>query len=190
MCDIGYRRVSTFDQNTDRQLDGLELQKVFEDKASGSTVKRPGLEACLDYCREGDTLHIHSIDRLARNLIHLEKLVKAFTDKGVVVQFHKEGLTFSPGGNGSSMNKLLFQVMGAFAEFERSLLNERTAEGRAKAMSNGVRFGAKRRLSDEQLADLKRRKASGESVKSLQERFGLSRAGVYKVLKYGPAGDG
>jgi DNA invertase Pin-like site-specific DNA recombinase len=92
---IGYLRVSTVDQNTDRQLDGVELDKLYEDKISGASTKRPQLQACLDYLRDGDTLHVHSMDRLARSMRDIEDLVKELTGRGVTVRFHKEGWTFS-----------------------------------------------------------------------------------------------
>ena len=95
MANIGYVRVSTTDQKTDRQLEGVALEKVFEDKASAADTARPQLRLCLDFVRQGDTLHVHSIDRLARNLQDLLRLLGQLTDKGVTVQFLKERLVFS-----------------------------------------------------------------------------------------------
>lgn len=91
MSNIGYKRVSTVDQNTDRQLAGLTLDKVFEDKLSGKDTNRPGLQACLAYLREGDTLHVHSLDRLGRNTLDILALVEQLNNRGVIVRFHKEG---------------------------------------------------------------------------------------------------
>ena len=115
MANIGYVRVSTTDQKTDRQLEGVALDKVFEDKASAADTARPQLLLCLDYVREGDTLYVHSIDRLARNLQDLLRLLGQFTGKGVTVSFHKERLTFS--GQDDPFQRLQLQIIGAVAEF-------------------------------------------------------------------------
>ena len=105
---VGYIRVSTLDQNTERQLDGQDLDKVFTDKASGKDTKRPQLQAALDYLREGDSLVVHSMDRLARNLDDLRRIVLGLTSKGVLVEFVKERLTFT--GEDSAMSQLLLSV--------------------------------------------------------------------------------
>ena len=127
MTEIGYIRVSSITQNTDRQLDGIELDKIFEDKVSGKDTNRPQLNACLDYLREGDTLHVHSWDRLARNLLDLEGIVNNLTSKGVSVKSVKEGLTFEGGKEMNLRDKLLFQILGAFSEFGRVLETNLTA---------------------------------------------------------------
>jgi DNA invertase Pin-like site-specific DNA recombinase len=124
---IGYQRVSTVDQNTARQLDGVELDKVFTDRASGRDIKRPELARALDYVRDGDTLVVHSMDRLARNLEDLRRMVRELTSSGVKVEFVKESLTFA--GDDSPMNTLLLSMLGAVAEFERSMILERQREG-------------------------------------------------------------
>ena len=133
---IGYIRVSTVDQNTERQLDGLKLDKVFTDKASGKDVNRPQLKAAREYVREGDRLVVHSLDRLARNLVDLKNIVSELTARDVTVQFVKENLTFTNEDN--AMSNLLLSVMGAFAEFERALIRERQREGIALAKKRGV----------------------------------------------------
>ena len=119
---IGYIRVSTFEQNPDRQLEHYKVDKTFTDKASGSDTKRPALEALLDFVREGDTIVVHSMDRLARNLIDLRCLVQKMTQRGIHIEFIKENLIFT--GEDSPMANLLLSVMGAFAEFERSLIKQ------------------------------------------------------------------
>jgi DNA invertase Pin-like site-specific DNA recombinase len=124
---IGYKRVSTIDQNTARQLDGVSLDKLFEDKASGKDTNRPELQAALSYCREGDTLVVHSMDRLARSLVDLRGMVTKLTGRGVAVEFVKENLRFN--GDDSPMAILLLSLLGAVAEFERSLILERQREG-------------------------------------------------------------
>jgi DNA invertase Pin-like site-specific DNA recombinase len=128
---IGYKRVSTLDQSTARQLDGVELDRVFEDKLSGKDMNRPQLVAMLKHVREGDTVVAHSLDRLGRNLVDLRKLVTDLTGRGVRVQFLKENLIFT--GEDSPMSNLLLNMMGAFAEFERALIRERQREGIALA---------------------------------------------------------
>jgi DNA invertase Pin-like site-specific DNA recombinase len=116
-------------------LDGLKLDRVFIDKASGKDIKRPELEKLLAYVRAGDTIVVHSMDRLARNLDNLRQLVHTLTSRGVRVQFIKEGLTFT--GEDSPMSTLLLSVLGAFAEFERALIRERQLEGIALAKQRG-----------------------------------------------------
>jgi DNA invertase Pin-like site-specific DNA recombinase len=124
---IGYKRVSTVDQNTMRQLEGVAVDEVFEDKASGkSTAQRPAIEAMLKHVRKGDVVLCHSMDRMARNLDDLRRIVLASL-LGVCVEFVREGLSFI--GEGSPLSKLFLSVMGAFAEFERSLILERQREG-------------------------------------------------------------
>ena len=124
---IGYIRVSSIDQNPDRQLEGVEIDRVFIDKVSAKDVSRPELQNLLSFAREGDTIVVHSMDRLARNLDDLRSIVKSQTEKGIQIEFIKEGLTFS--GEDSPMATLLLSVMGAFAEFERALIKERQREG-------------------------------------------------------------
>ena len=174
---IGYQRVSTVDQNTDRQLDGVELDKVFTDKVSGKNTDRPTLARAIEYIREGDTLVVHSMDRLARNLEDLRRLVRELTGQGVKVEFVKESLTVT--GEDNAMNTLLLSMLGAVAEFERSLILERQREGIALAKAAGKYKGRKAALTDEQAHDLRTRLAAGESVTALAKDFGISRQTVY-----------
>jgi DNA invertase Pin-like site-specific DNA recombinase len=178
---VGYIRVSTLDQNTERQLDWQELDKVFTDKASGKDTKRPQLQAALDYLREGDILVVHSMDRLARNLDDLRRIVLGLTSKGVLVEFVKERLTFT--GEDSAMSQLLLSVMGAFAEFERSLIRERQREGIALAKKAGVYKGRKPSLTDEQAQRLRARITAGEKKAALAREFGISRETVYQYSR-------
>lgn len=177
---VGYIRVSTLDQNTERQLDGVELDKIFTDKASGKDTKRPELQRALEYLREGDTLIVHSMDRLARNLDDLRKIVKDLTDKGVVVEFKKEQLTFK--GEDSPMSILMLTVMGAFAEFERALLRERQREGITLAKRKGLYKGRPPSLAPERVAELRDRAASGEKKAVLAREFHVSRQTLYRYL--------
>ena len=121
---IGYIRVSTVEQHTDRQLDGLILDRVFTDRLSGKDTNRPALSEALAYVRDGDTLVVHSMDRLARNLDDLRRTVQDLTRRGVSVEFFKEHMTFT--GDDSPMSILTLSLMGAFAEFERSILDRKS----------------------------------------------------------------
>jgi len=177
---VGYIRVSSVDQHTDRQLEGQELDKTFTDKASGKDTKRPQLQACLDYIREGDVLIVHSMDRLARNLDDLRRMVLDLTGKGVHVRFVKENLTFT--GEDSAMSNLLLSLLGAVAEFERSMIRERQREGIALAKKNGVYKGRKRRLTAEQVKEIRRRAKAGEQKTGLAAEYGVSRQTLYSAI--------
>lgn len=174
---VGYQRVSTADQNTDRQLDGVAVDKVFTDHASGKDTERPELARALDYVRDGDTLVIHSMDRLARNLEDLRRVVRELTGNGVQVEFVKEHLTFT--GDDSPMNTLLLSLLGAVAEFERSMILERQREGIAIAKTKGKYKGRKASLTEEQATELRSRLGAGESASALATEYGVSRQTVY-----------
>ncbi|WP_408898369.1 recombinase family protein [Nocardioides sp. R1-1] len=178
---VGYVRVSTLDQNTDRQLDGEHLHRTFTDKLSGKNTNRPELDALRAFVRDGDLIVVHSLDRLARNLDDLRRLVREFTDRGVRVTFLKEGLTFT--GDDSPMSKLLLSVMGAFAEFERALIRERQAEGIAAAKARGVYRGRAPALTSSQADELQVRAHNGEPITALAREFGVSRQTAYVYLR-------
>jgi DNA invertase Pin-like site-specific DNA recombinase len=180
---VGYKRVSTIDQSTARQLDGLTLDKIFEDKASGKDTLRPQLQAALAYCREGDTLVVHSMDRLARSLIDLRKIVGDLTAGGVVVEFVKENLHFT--GEDSPMSILLLSLLGAVAEFERALILERQREGIAIAKAAGRYKGRRPVLNAERVRQLQERIASGEQKTRIAREFGISRETLYSYLRSG-----
>ena len=144
---VGYIRVSTVDQNTVRQLDGIDVERTYTDKASGKDAARPQLDELIGYVCDGDTVIVHSMDRLARNLDDLRRLVRTLTGKGVRVEFVKENLTFT--GEDSPMANLLLSVMGAFAEFEGALILERQREGIAAAKGRGDYTGRKPALTTE-----------------------------------------
>ena len=177
---IGYIRVSSSDQNPNRQLDGIELDKTFVDIASGKDVNRPQLEALLSYAREGDIIVVHSMDRLARNLDDLRKLVSELTKKQISIKFIKENLTFN--GEDSPISNLLLSVMGAFAEFERALIRERQLEGIALAKKQGKYKGRKKALNAEQIEDLKNRVAAGGNKTQIAKDFKISRETLYKYI--------
>lgn len=178
---VGYIRVSTAEQNTDRQLDGIELEKTFTDKASGKSTDRPALQECLSFVREGDILMVHSMDRLARNLDDLRRIVKELTSKGIKVQFVKENLIFS--GEDSPMSNLLLSIMGAFAEFERSLIRERQMEGISKAKARGAyrKNGRPKALSTEQVEEAKRLIELKVPKSEIARKFGVDRSVLYRL---------
>lgn len=179
---IGYIRVSSGSQNTERQLADVEIDTVFTDKASGKTThNRPELDRCLIHLRAGDTLHVHSIDRLARNLKDLQTIVEVVTKKGVSVKFHKENLIFEASNN-NPMQTLMFQMLGAFAEFERTLTRERQREGIAAAKARGQKLGAPLKLKPGQVKALRDRVALGEDKAKIAKAFGISRPTLYKLI--------
>lgn len=181
---IGYIRVSTHDQNTARQLDGVYLDKVFEEHASGKNSNRPALQTCLDYVREGDVLHVHSIDRLARNLQDLLSIVTTSKEKGVTVIFHKENLEFvgnGAAGKSDAFQELQLHIIAAVAQFERALILERQREGIAIAKREGKyqNVGRKPTLSDEQVGELRVKLANEAKVAALAREYRMSRQTVY-----------
>jgi DNA invertase Pin-like site-specific DNA recombinase len=178
---IGYIRVSTIDQHVERQLEGIPLDRTFIDKASGKDTKRPQLDLMMSYARDGDTVVVHSMDRLARNLDDLRRIVHTLTGKGVKVEFVKEHLTFT--GEDLPMAGLLLSVMGAFAEFERVLIKERQREGIALAKRRGAYKGRKKTLSHEAIAKLRERLTAGASKAQLAREFGISRQTLYEYLR-------
>ena len=185
MAQAAYIRVSSTDQNTDRQLadTGVKFDKIFEDKASGGSTDRPNLKACLEYLRDGDTLHVHSIDRLARSLQDLQGLIETLLTKGVTVTFHKEGLTFQNHGTQDPFAKLLFQVLGSFAEFERNIIRERQREGIEKAKAAGVykaRHGGRKKTVDR--AKVKQLRDQGVPFRKIADQLGCSLSSVQRCL--------
>lgn len=181
---VGYIRVSSVGQNTARQEDELtsyRLDRTFIDTASGKDVSRPQLQDAIAYLRSGDTLIVHSMDRLARNLDDLRNVVRVLTGKGVKVQFIKEGLTFT--GDDSPMSTLLLSVMGAFAEFERSLIKERQREGIELAKQRGVYKGRKPSLKESMRPEVMSRVAAKVSKSQIAKDYGVSRETLYKFLR-------
>ncbi|MDN5851929.1 MAG: recombinase family protein [Actinomycetia bacterium] len=178
---VAYIRVSSLDQNAGRQLVGVAVDRTFADTASGKDTARPQLAAMLGFVREGDTVIVHSMDRLARNLEDLRRIVRELTARGVAMQFVKEQLMFT--GEDTAMATLLLSVMGAFAEFERALIGERQREGIALAKSRGVYKGRKRSLSSERATDLRVRAAAGDPKAGLAREFGISRQTLYQYLR-------
>ena len=180
---IGYIRVSTLDQLVDRQLEGVEVDKTFIDHASGKDTKRPQLDLLLSFARAGDTVIVHSMDRLARNLDDLRRIVHTLTGRGVRIEFVKEHLAFT--GEDSPMASLMLSVMGAFAEFERALIHERQREGIALAKQRGAYKGRKKSLSQAEVAQLRERLTTGISKAQVARELGISRQTLYQYLRAG-----
>lgn len=178
---VAYIRVSSADQNPGRQQANILADQVFTDAVSGANTDRPELLRLLAYVRAGDTVIVHSMDRLARNLDDLRRLVDDLTKRGVKVEFIKENLVFS--GDDSPMAKLLLSVMGAFGEFERAIIKERQKEGIAQAKKRGLYKGRKPALNKQEIELLKKRAANNESKTKLADELGITRATLYKYLK-------
>lgn len=177
---IGYVRVSSVGQNDARQLDGMEFDRVFTDKASGKDTQRPQLQAMLSHVREGDHVYVHSMDRLARSLGDLEGLVKGLTGRGVAVTFVTHGMTFT--GDDSPMNTLMLQLLGAVGQFERALIKERQREGIAIAKTRGVYKGRKPSMDEAAKARAREMVAQGTPKARVAEALGVSRSTLYASL--------
>lgn len=178
---IGYVRVSTYDQHMDRQLDGVHLDKVYRDAVSGKNTNRPELLKCLSCLKDGDTLHVHSIDRLTRNLQDLLRLLEEMGERGITVMFHKEKLMFS--SQASPFQTLHLQIIGAVAEFERAFIRERQREGIAIAKTKGKYKGRKATLSEEQIREILWRIKNKERVIQIAREYGVSRQTIYRCLR-------
>lgn len=182
MAIIGYQRVSTIEQKTDRQdFNGYQVDKVFTDKASGKDRDRPSLMECLNYLREGDTLVVHSLDRLARSLTDLSNIVAEQTSQGVTVIFIKEALTFKKDEQNPTA-ELMLNILGSIAQFERSLILERQREGIEKAKADGRYLGRKPSLTVEQCENIKTKQKDGVPIARLAKDYKVSRPTIYKVL--------
>ena len=175
---IGYARVSSVGQSLDVQRDKLQgCEKIFEEKQSAVSGKRPRLEACLEYVREGDTLVITRLDRLARSTLHLCQVADELERKGVHLQVIDQNIDTS-----DATGRLLFNMLGAIAQFETEIRAERQMDGIQKARERGVAFGRKKRLSARDARELRARRDSGALIKDLMRQYGLSKATVYRYL--------
>ena len=187
---VGYVRVSTVDQNTDRQLENITADKVFVDKVSGKDVNRPELQAMVSYVRAGDTVVVHSLDRLARSMVDLRSIVEQLVAKGVSVEFVKERLYFSKDKKDSPTDTLMLNILSSFAEFERALIRERQQEGIKIAKANGAYRGRKKALAPSQVEELRVRVSSRQgTVAEVAKELGISRTTLYEYLgKKGASG--
>ena len=178
MALVGYARVSSVGQSLDVQLDKLKhCDKIYEEKKSGAAGRRPRLEACLEYVREGDTLVVTRLDRLARSTLHLCQIAEELTRKGVHLQVLDQNINTS-----DATGRLLFNILGAIAQFETEIRAERQLDGIQKAKERGVHFGRKRRLTKAQIGELQQRRKQGALIKTLMTEYNLSKASVYRYL--------
>jgi DNA invertase Pin-like site-specific DNA recombinase len=178
MTKIGYQRVSTTDQSTDRQE--LDVDRIFEDKASGKNADRPALKEMLAYIRSDDEVVVFSIDRLARNLRDLEDIIREVNAKGASVTFLSEKLTFS--GSDDAMSTLMLQMMGSFAQFERSMILKRQAEGIAAAKAGpnakGKYAGRAPSIDRDVVSNMIK---AGSSLTAIAKSLGVSRQSVHRI---------
>lgn len=188
---IGYARVSTTGQDLEFQESALKAEgceKIFVEKVTGtSTAPRKALAQLMEHVRKGDTLYVTKIDRLARSIIDLNKIVTELNEKGVDVLFIKESLEFKAGNGASSINTLLFNVLGSFAQFERDLIVERTTEGREKAKAAGKHMGRPASSSEKDIKKAiemyRNKETNGLSVADICRSTGVKRATFYSKLK-------
>ena len=189
---VGYIRVSSGDQNPERQREemhglGIEDKYIYEDRVSGANTERPKFQEMMTFLREGDDLYVSSLDRLARNLKDLLQIVETLCGKGVSVHSLKERLEFGAGENASPTAKLTLSLVGAFAEFEREMIRSRQREGIALAKARGVYKGRVRSVTDEQINAVRKMVADGVPLTKAAKKQGISRATAYRYLKIGDA---
>lgn len=178
---VGYIRVSTIDQNIDRQLVDIPLDKKFIDYASAKTKNRPQLQAMLDFVREDDIVIVHSFDRLARNSRDLLEIVDNLVNRKIQIQFIKNNLTFT--GKDSPMAKFQLQVMAAVAEMEREILVERIREGVAEAKKQGKYKGRHTKLTSEVKQKIEERMKTRDSKLKIARDLKISNTSFYRYLK-------
>ncbi len=179
MALVGYARVSSVGQSLDVQLDKLKhCKKIFQEKKSAAGGKRPQFENCLEYVREDDVLVVTRLDRLARSTLHLCQIADELKRKGVELQVLDQNINTS-----DATGRLLFNMLGAIAQFETEIRAERQMDGIAKAKQKGVKFGANKKLTDEQVHELKDRRTEGVLIKTLMKDYKLSKASVYRYLQ-------
>lgn len=178
MALVGYARVSSVGQSLDVQLDKLGYcDKIFQEKKSGASGTRSRLNDCLEYVREGDTLVVTRLDRLARSTLHLCQIADALVRKGVNLQVLDQNIDTS-----DATGRLLFNMLGAIGQFETEIRAERQMDGIEKAKERGVRFGPKKKLAPEQIVELQRRREQGALIKTLMQEYGISKVSVYRYL--------
>jgi DNA invertase Pin-like site-specific DNA recombinase len=182
--ELAYKRVSTSDQNTARQLVGVDIDRDFVDIASGKNTERPQLQALLQMVRADDVIHIHELSRLGRSVKDLLEIVEQIVVIGASVKFHKENLIFSSNSK-NSFQSLMLNLLSSIAQFERDLLLERQREGIEIAKKLGKFTGKKSRFTHEELIQIKEDFKSTKSKKKLAEKLGISRSYLYELVKNG-----
>ena len=178
MSTIGYARVSSVGQSLDVQLDKLKgCDKIFQEKRTGTSSKRPRLKACLEYAREGDTLVVTRLDRLARSTLHLCQVADQLQEKGVNLKVIDQSID-----TGDATGRLLFNMLGAIAQFETEIRAERQMDGIRNAKARGVHLGRRKHLSEEEQVALQLKRQDGTPIKTLMQEYNLSKASVYRYL--------
>ncbi len=178
MALVGYGRVSSVGQSLEVQLDKLkQCDKIYQEKKSGASGKRPKLKACLEYVREGDTLVVTRLDRLARSTLQLCQIADELARKQVNLQVLDQNINTR-----DATGRLLFNMLGAIAQFETEIRAERQMDGIHKAKERGVHFGRKTSLTGQQIAELRDRRGQGALIKTLMKDYGISKASVYRYL--------
>ena len=180
---FNYVRVSTIEQNTERQLRDVVCDRIYEEKISGKDTNRPQLQAMLSNIRSGDIINIHEMSRLARNTRDLLNLVEEITSKGATVVFHKENLIFKGNEKQDPYQKMMMTMLGAVAELERSILLERQREGIAVAKAKGKYKGGKNKLTTEQVTELNTFHNQGMPIARIAKQFKITRPTVYSYLR-------
>lgn len=180
---VAYVRVSSVDQNLDRQLETIgDVDRVFEEKISGGArADRLALADCIGYIRDGDTVRVASMDRLARSLGDLRDIVDETTAKGASVEFLKEQQTYSRDTD-DAIGRLMLNLLGAFAEFERTLIRERQREGIRIAKAAGKYKGRNRKLTDDQITEARRLISTGVPKTTVARGLGIDRTTLYRML--------
>lgn len=177
-----YKRVSTADQNLDRQLQGINCDREYVEKVSAKDLNRPQLQALLQNIRSGDTVHVHELSRLGRSVRDLLEIVEQIVNAGGTIKFHKEGLEFK-GGKDSPFQSLLLNLLSSIAQFERDLLLERQREGIAVAKKKGKYRGKQSKFTDKDIARIKSEFEQASNKNKLAERLGISRGYLYALVK-------
>jgi len=179
MARVGYARVSSVGQTLDVQLEKLQhCDKLFQEKVSGVSSQQPRLKACLEYVREGDTLVVTRLDRLARSTLHLCQIASLLEQKQVHLQVLDQNIDTA-----DATGRLLFNMLGAIAQFETEIRAERQREGIRQARQQGVRFGLGKRLNSQQIAELQEKRRQGALIKTLMKEYHLSKTSVYRYLR-------
>ncbi|WP_286676673.1 recombinase family protein [Cytobacillus solani] len=180
---IGYARVSTGLQNLDLQSDALTQHgctKIFHDKMSGTKRQRPGLEEVLKYARKGDTIVVWRLDRLGRNMQDLIQIVNSLNEREIGFHSLQENITMD---KSNATGQLMFHLFAAFAEFERNLIEERSAAGRAAAKARGRLGGRPEKYGSKDIEMMKALIESGTPIKDVAEKWGVSRTTIYRYLE-------
>ena len=180
---FNYIRVSTAQQNTDRQLLGIDCDRVYEEKVSAKNTDRPQLQAMLLNLRAGDHVNVHELSRLARNTKDLLVIVEQIMDAGASIHFKKENLRFESGKTADPFQKLMLSMLASISTFERDLMLERQREGIALAKAAGKYRGRKSQFSDEQVSEIRSRFSEPTVNKSaLAREYGISRQHLYGLM--------